>query len=196
MITIYDDLVPLDYQNHLESVLLSPTFPWFFWHKAIPDVLKKTNRVDGTQYLNTKQMKHVFSTKDKKTPEYHLIEPLVDMYLKKTGEELIKIHAAAVIMQHPIQETKVVTPHVDFDYTISESSELKSLIYYVTDSDGDTILYNECCGEIPLHELTECDRAKYKRGRAATFRSNQFHSGSMPTKGVRVLINVIMEIKK
>ena len=126
----------------------------------------------------------------------HLIEPLVDMYLKKTGEELIKIHAAAVIMQHPIQETQVVTPHVDFDYTISESSELKSLIYYVTDSDGDTILYNECCGEIPLHELTECDRAKYKRGGAATFRSNQFHSGSMPTKGVRVLINVIMEIKK
>lgn len=195
MITVYDDLVPKRYQNELENELLSPNFPWFFWHRAIPDVLKKTNRVDGEQYINTKQMKHVFMTKGRSTAQFGIIQRLIELYLNKSGDELIKLHAAAVIMQHPIGENIIVTPHVDFDSKIEEGSELKSLIYYVTDSDGDTILYDQYYTGHLVENLTVADRLPYKRGRAAVFNSNQFHSGSMPTKNVRVLINVIMEVK-
>ena len=140
-------------------------------------------------------MKHVFNIKDRQTNEYHLIRPLVELYLDRTKDELIKIHGSAVIMQHPMEYNNVVTPHVDFDHVISEGTELKSLIYYVNDSDGDTILYDQFYDGKIVEELTVAARVPYKRGRAATFASNRFHSGSMPTTNVRVLMNIIMEIK-
>lgn len=196
MIEIYDDMIPTEYQDELEQVLFGHEFPWFFWQKAIPDYLKLANKVDGEQFVNPTQMKHVFLTKDRATPAIRLIEPMVDHFLDRTKHKLIKVHAAAVLMQHPVGEVQTIMPHVDFDHVIAPNSELKTLIYYVNESDGDTILYNEFCSDKITTAVTEKDRISPKRGRAAVFTSNQFHSGSVPSKNIRVLITIIMEVEK
>lgn len=196
VVEIYDDLVPNNLRDEYENILLGQNFPWFFWPKAIPDCLKKTNRVDSKEYTNPYQLKHVFNIKDKQTKEYQLIRPLVELYLQRSERQLLKIHGSAVIMQHPVGSNPVITPHVDFDHVLSADGELKSLIYYVNDSDGDTILYNEHCSSQITTELSVAATLQPIRGRVAVFSSNRFHSGSLPSKNVRLLINIIMELKK
>ena len=62
----------------------------------------------------------------------------------------------------------------------------KSLIYYVNDSDGDTIFFND--------NLKEIKRVNPKKGKAVLFDSNILHCGSNPINTLnRVVINFIFE---
>ena len=63
-------------------------------------------------------------------------------------------------------------------------SGYKSLIYYINDSDGDTIFFND--------KLKEIKRVNPKKGRAVIFDSQILHCGSNPIKQQnRAVINFI-----
>jgi len=57
------------------------------------------------------------------------------------------------------------------------------LIYYVNDSDGDTVLFDN-------DTLKEVKRVSPKKGRALLFDGSTKHAGSYPTKNARFLINI------
>ena len=74
------------------------------------------------------------------------------------------------------------TPHIDF-----LDMPHHVLIYYVNDSDGDTIFFDENENEIK--------RVTPKRGRYALFNGNILHAGSNPIKSnYRIIINYNMVI--
>ena len=56
------------------------------------------------------------------------------------------------------------------------------LLYYVNNSDGDTILFEE-------DGITEIKRISPKKGKAVLFNGNIKHAGSYPTKNERIMIN-------
>ena len=67
-------------------------------------------------------------------------------------------------------------------------------IFYVNDSDGDTIFYNVKREDVPkdkdYRDLEEYDRVSPKANRLVIFNGNQLHTGSSPTKHkTRILIN-------
>ena len=64
-----------------------------------------------------------------------------------------------------------------------------TLLYYINDTDGDTILYNEKFDEGKEVILTEMARVSPKAGRAVLFNGNLYHSPSVPTTGYRAVIN-------
>jgi len=77
-------------------------------------------------------------------------------------------------------------PHVDHG-----RGDAKSLIYYVNDSDGDTIIFkNSFTGEDP-GPLEIAHRITPKAGSAILFDSAIYHASSTPTTGVRSVINFI-----
>jgi hypothetical protein len=77
-------------------------------------------------------------------------------------------------------------PHVDHG-----RPDAKTLIYYVNDSDGDTIIFkNAFTGEDP-GPLEELHRITPKAGSAILLDSTMYHASSSPTTGVRSVINFI-----
>ena len=88
-------------------------------------------------------------------------------------------------LQFPLAnvDTSVVdTPHIDLD----EGFEHIVVLYYVIDSDGDTIIYNE---RTQSSSYTEKQRVSPKQGRVVIFDGKQYHTAEQPTKGTRCIVN-------
>jgi len=73
-------------------------------------------------------------------------------------------------------------PHIDLD----EGWEHAVVLYYVIDSDGDTIIYNERTESLTY---TEKQRVSPKQGRVVIFDGRQYHTAEQPTKGTRCIVN-------
>ena len=76
----------------------------------------------------------------------------------------------------------VDTPHIDLD----EGEEHIVVLYYVIDSDGDTVIYNERKKSLTY---TEKQRVTPKQGRVVIFEGGQYHTAAQPTKGTRCIVN-------
>jgi hypothetical protein len=66
-------------------------------------------------------------------------------------------------------------------------------VYYVNDSDGDTIIYEQTINDVPGGsqnvQLTEHKRVTPRRGRAVFFDGSRYHCSSQPTLNYRAIIN-------
>ena len=83
-------------------------------------------------------------------------------------------------------------PHID-----SALLNSFSMVYYVNDSDGDTVIFDRQVDTNSTDKnqhigLTEIGRVSPKKGRAVIFNSNRFHSSSNPVKHQRrVIVNSV-----
>jgi hypothetical protein len=168
MIKVIDNFIPLEEQLAIEQDLIGQgtTFPWFFK----PDVTFK----DGEQ--KRPSMAHAFFHKGMP------ISPFTStvQYLGKLGAEMYgyksnKIYIAKTILQHPLslEFIKDRTPdeeHIDID------REHLVVLYYVNDSDGDTIIGDT--------------RVSPKRGRAVLFDGSLYHTAEQPRYNMRCIINI------
>jgi hypothetical protein len=83
-------------------------------------------------------------------------------------------------------------PHVDIKKI---DKNMYTIIYYLNDSDGDTILYNETCrgslysDEVP-RDVSCLARIPPKKNRALIFNASQLHSAPVYSFGDRYVINL------
>ena len=76
-------------------------------------------------------------------------------------------------------------PHVDL------ATPHKTLIYYVNDSDGDTLIFKErYYGKADYSAKTIEKTITPKANRAVIFDGLKYHTGSVPTKNNRIIINM------
>tara|TARA_B110000503_G_scaffold24933_1_gene39285 strand:+ start:13692 stop:14249 length:558 start_codon:yes stop_codon:yes gene_type:complete len=77
------------------------------------------------------------------------------------------------------------TPHVDYD------SEHKVFLYYINDSDGDTIFFQETLSEDAPESFTEDFRVNPEAGRGVIFDGSIYHASSSPVKSeFRCILNI------
>ena len=113
-----------------------------------------------------------------------------DESILTTPQKDVKMPETEVIqgrsfLQFPLKniDTSVVdTPHIDLD----EGEEHIVVLYYVIDSDGDTVIYNERTESLTY---TEKQRVTPKQGRVVIFDGGQYHTAEQPTKGTRCIVN-------
>ena len=72
------------------------------------------------------------------------------------------------------------TPHIDTD------DKHFVMLYYVVDSDGDTIIYNE---KVESKEYTIKKSVTPKQGRVVLFDGGLYHTAEQPTKDTRCVVN-------
>ena len=184
-IIVIDDFVTLEYQEKIKQELLgvNNNFPWFHT-EDVTDAGEFTSQQRPAlahQYVNfndddVSEIESVF---------HHLFTPLLSkacQHLKMPQTEVIQGRS---FLQFPLKniDTSVVdTPHIDLD----EGFEHIVVLYYVIDSDGDTIIYNERT-ESPSY--TEKQRVSPKQGRVVIFEGGQYHTAAQPTKGTRCIVN-------
>ena len=127
-----------------------------------------------------------FNAAIKKMPNNH-VETIIDLVVKmnlyhKTGEPE---HAAHIGV---FKKAGYVADAVKLGKEYHKNKKAISIIYYVHDTDGDTVFYDKECKKI-IKKITP------KKGRAVIFDSLIFHSFMRPIKSEkRVVINFIVNV--
>lgn len=188
---ILDDIVDQATQDLIEETLLGPETDWYF---ARAGAYKK----DLFPEVSDKQRKSIFTFNhiifnDSKIQDhnfnlyYKVINSIADR-LNLNVQSVTNIRAQ---LQLPINRPPGKgIPHVDKH----DDKPYKVCLYYVNDTDGDTVLYkqtskNSTPEEIKTGKLNEERRISPKKGRAIIFDGEVYHRASRPTTDLRCVIN-------
>lgn len=167
-------------QDKIEKLLTSEPFEWHYNQTTVEKYLL----TDDPKSYDTVQFTHVFwHNGAPQTPKhnYSVLEPILE---KINYKELIKIKANLLLPHHDPKQYHV--PHWDVDepgYT--------SLVYYVNDSDGDTILFDKYYDD-EYKDFKIIHRETPRKGNAIKFDSDRYHSSNNPTKNQsRIVLNFV-----
>ena len=201
---VYDDVLTKNQSTEILKVLQSPKFPWFlsagrtyeekdgnvvasFRTATIEDMESaKKKHKNIKEYL---QFVHTFYASEKTPGDLidtkinssyvKLSNDIINAFMHKVGLETVNILRckANFQTQHANNDSSFYnTPHKDFDIPH------KVLLYYVNDSDGDTILFDK--------DEKEYARITPKQGRMLYFNGKTLHAGNHPFKSeCRIVIN-------
>lgn len=181
MIEILDDFIPIESQNIIERIVESTDFKWI-----CVDTVNYPKEYNSSYKPNKKQFEHHLVKNHQVVSKY--FKPIFDNLLLPEFEKY-KILRAKVNLNVPGKRKKFITPHTD-----SFVSGSKSIIYYINDSDGETIIYNNrfSSNSSPKFWWNKT-KIKPQKGRIIKFPSNILHSGNVPYNfSTRLVINIVL----
>jgi len=188
MVTYIENFANQFLKKDLEKEFLeSKTWTWQYrtetssmYNSADYGCLEDSNTKDSPQFI------HIV---DSNSRDMAVISPLIYRLVEIVGFEVQfqRIKANLLWPDPTVKGTNFYhRPHVDHG-----RDDAKTLIYYVNDSDGDTIIFkNRWDGTDPGDLIVDC-RIKPKAGDAILFDSNIYHTSSSPTERIRSVINFI-----
>lgn len=211
MITVVDNCIPTIYQNHIENLIVDVGVP-LFWHKntsynhiEMTDDIKRLYKnnpiVDNGQMVYS--VANSTASNSGVSPEVGILTPILYVAAEKAG---VEIHEVLRIKVNLLLQDKTFTAD-NFNFPHIDILGSKSFIYYVNDSDGDTIIFNESfkgsekdykddyLGQPHpvldfFDQFTIDQRVSPKKGRGVFFESDRYHASSNPSKNaVRFVIN-------
>jgi hypothetical protein len=190
----FEDFIPDYYQESIENYMLGRNI-WGFNHN-ISGVENRNFKFPEGVYLSENQQgfgSTIFSNNDKNWKyEEDLAAMLIPM-VTKVGQQfpfdldVVRIRGG---MSTRWPQGGINIPHTDWDFPHY------TFLYYVNDSDGDTILFNELrdarnSDTYQYDEFTLFKRVTPKRGRAILFNGMYYHSSSQPQNHhSRVILNI------
>ena len=194
-IIIIDDFIEKDYQEKIKVALLGAEdhrglqFPWYY----IEDVTAAGD--DDSQHRPG--LGHVYVEFDDESPcyvvsDYHeLFIPMLQRVGFKFGLSDVKVLQGRSFLQFPVNTDGTIdSPHIDIigsiDYIVA--------LYYVCDSDGDTVIYKER-EENPEGKYTVKERVTPKKGRLVIFDGALYHAAEQPiNSNTRCIVNYNLRI--
>ena len=180
-IEVYDDVISPKIQDVVEDFLLGKNLknkiegiPWTY----VPNVSDQGNNSInelGFAY-NFKWLDSCNKSFSQKYNDF-LLMPLYNFCIKK-DIIIYQVNFCRTFLIPPSispgpQSIHKDYPHLDIVQDVC--------LYYVNDSDGDTIFYDE--------NETEVKRVTPKKGRVVFFDGSYYHSASSPSKNTRVILN-------
>lgn len=183
LIRRYTRLIDAEARAELENMMLREyRFPWFYYeYTTNPDIR------DEDDHRELPQMVHTF------VREYEATSILTErvLHLMRWGElskqlglppRIFRMKANLLLQR---EENKVCPPHVDMDVPH------KVLLYYVNDSDGDTVFYDGEGGNVFSMKSVHSERPR--GGDAIVFDGSLYHSSSSPVSTrARAVINMTL----
>lgn len=172
--------IPKIYQDELEDFMFSREFPWSIVHESLDN---------GTQF--SAGFSHLAINDGPINPKGTTATPVVSRLLPisyvmgeilgKSVKKILRIRAGLLLPSNNV--TRDRTPEVSFtlggdDAHVDFMMPHYTGLYYVNDSDGDTIVYNE---KQQSTEYTEMTRSSPEKGKIFIFDGEHFHASSKPT---------------
>ena len=187
-ILVIDDFIDKDYQEDIKDVLLGKEewgdllFPWHY----IDDVTAAFE--DDNQ--GRPGLSHVYvEYNDDKTSDivsdfHDLFIPLLELACETLEVPSARIIQGRSFMQFPLnlESDEDDTPHIDLD----EGERHIVVLYYVKDSDGDTIIYNE---RTESDTYTVKQKVTPKQGRVVIFDGGLYHTAQQALRKIRCIVN-------
>ena len=182
-ILLFDDIIDLEYQDKIKKILLSDyqyegyEFPWYFTQDVTSH--KDKNSQKRSAFFHSYVKSGDDDTMGTVDSVFHnLFVPLLDSVCSKIDKQNITIIKGRSFLQLPInfRGEREDSPHVDIfdDHFV--------ILYYVCDSDGDTIIYNE---QVKSDNYTVQKRITPKQGRVVLFDGSYYHTAEQPLNNVR-----------
>lgn len=184
---IFDDIIDSDEQNKLESHILSDTIKWLE-HKNI------TGEFGGGINESFPGSAIQWDTVD--SDILNTVDKIEKLSIDKLQLQFVKN------IRHKINKTSPL--NISYDASklmhIDTGTNHIVIIYYINDSDGDTILFTNKKGNsaesikdnfnsVNTDDFELLKRVSPKKGRVLIFDGNLYHYGEYPTKGNRFVIN-------
>ena len=181
MIKIINNFLSSKNADIIERDLLGPWFNWYYNVSTIPpgeeDMFKTKNTVETGQFVHRIMMNYNGE---------NTRSPLVYDHIEKIFDNINFNVATRVKCNLNLNVTGYKKSSHQPLHTDEIKKGYKSLIYYINDSDGDTIFFNK--------KLKEIKRVKPKKNTAILFDSNILHCGCNPIKSpTRGVINFIFK---
>ena len=187
-VQIFDNFLPEDIYQKVKDHIAGPNQPWYFQDNI---TLEETHNLPVDKFgFNFSLMKT--------DEEFYFSDPdvartfklLMEFYLKqKKVLKKARILRTRLDMTTYNKESVLFEPHVDMD------EPHLTTIFYVVDSDGNTVIYNEKWHpndeqEPKPEDLTIMEEIEPVGNRLVAFDGYHMHTGHNPTKhSKRILIN-------
>lgn len=186
MIKIIDNIVSAGLQQAIKDSILHGDFPWFLYPSSVDeppcplDSFPDSNTREGPQLVHV-LYEHVMGGVN--SHYWQEVVPVIEEINKLFGIQTVPLRVKVNANWPSSDGTTYRTPHVDH-----VDPNLLNCIYYVNDSDGDTVFFDST--------ITIVDRVQPKQGRLVCFNSGQIHSAASPqTTKIRSVINFLFDIK-
>jgi len=181
---IFDDIVDKASQEKIEDVFLGQMPKWTY----VKDVTG-----GGTKYLRPGFGYKLFSNAKVKSDLFRFVTPLLEATLEKlfeiSKEKIeVRLEKSRAFLQFPLRKLdgpEYDNHHIDFKFPHL------AVLYYVCDSDGETVLFEnvyhpEKNPNAPEpNGLVEKVRVKPKRGRVILFDGYHWHTATQPLNAER-----------
>ena len=197
MIKVIDNYLPKEYVNNIEKLFLKPEInnsseiAWFYNDYTASKDKDYIDRIKNNKhFFDSFQFTHIFYNMGEKNSSH--FDKIVRI-LEDTKVNWESIERAKANLTTPLPNSKpgdITVPHQDIrpNDNYYKNKKFISIIYYVHDTDGDTVFYDNECKKI-------IKKVSPKKGRAVIFDSLIFHSYKRPVKSdKRVVINFIVNV--
>lgn len=187
---VFDDIISKEQQDLIEKTIFSPETQWTFgrtvFYHTHPEVTKE---VQSKVMSFTKSLCRIDD--DFEVDDLELYLSPIQAASNIVGQPIQKVMTSRIQLQTPINTPATCgTAHVDgyrpFPYMVG--------VYYVNESEGDTVLYKETIqdttpDEIKNGKLTVDQVISPKKGRLIIFGGNIYHAAGRPKEDIRCVIN-------
>ena len=187
-IYVIDDFIDVKYQKDIRNVLMGEyqykkeDFRWFYIEDvtASGDIDSQHRKALAHEYVDYVEGKKVGK---KLSIFHHLFLPMLKKVCRTMNIKNINVLQGRSFLQFPLnlKNRSLDTPHID----IHDRKHIVAL-YYVCDSDGDTIIYNE---REELGTYTIKQKVTPKQGRMVLFDGSLYHTAEQPLNNVRCVVN-------
>ena len=188
-IYVIDDFIDAEYQKDIKNILMGDyqyrekDFPWYYTEDVTgagdPDSQHRTAL--GHDYVVMDDENNPIG--ERISIFHYLFLPMLKNVCREMKIKNINVLQGRSFLQFPLnlKDRTVDTPHIDLHYR-----EHLVALYYVCDSDGDTIIYNE---REKLGTYTIKQKVTPKQGRMVLFDGSLYHTAEQPLNNVRCVVN-------
>jgi hypothetical protein len=178
---VIENALPQQLADDLEKLMVSKKFPWYFLND-ITTGDKNTN-----SNIVTPGFTHLFFNRDigVLSNHYDYLSTIPIIALDKIGyNKPPKIMHSRAFMHLPLTRSDQYVhdnTHIDIDHPHVVC------LYYVSDSEGDTFIYDKSNEE--LHQ-----KISPKKNRVVFFDGLRYHASSLPIRNKRIVVNFDLDI--
>ena len=206
-ILIIDDFIDKDYQEKIKVALLGAEahrglqFPWYYIEDVTAAYENHSQHRPGLSHQYV-MLPDELTGEDDVRLEYHKVGTVMSEYhelfipmLQRVGFKFglsdVKVLQGRSFLQFPVNTDGTIdSPHIDIigsiDYIVA--------LYYVCDSDGDTVIYEER-EENPEGKYNIKERVTPKKGRLVIFDGALYHAAEQPiNSNTRCIVNYNLRI--
>jgi hypothetical protein len=188
---VCDDFIEPATADAFERLLASPRFPWSFYRNVnygdgkppadLPGVFGPDSRFEDSFGFSSL----LFPGNEPNSPWLEYPRKVFETFMSRHGikpSQMFRIKANLLVRSAAPGGPKPFTPHVDMP------KRHLVLIYYVNDSDGDTLILDKTYPE--WQNAAVAHAVGPKKGRAVLFDGRHYHCGTCPAQhDARIVIN-------
>ena len=193
----FDNIIDIEIQNEIEKYVYDKNLHWDIKTNITKNEGINTNYSFPAQVISPPHI-------DKNILKF--IDIIIDNSLNMINKKLVK--------KYRIKINKTIPHSIDINEEyrllhIDKAEPHVTIIYYINDSDGDTLIFNDENNkhlknikefmnndnflDFKNFQLSKC--ISPKKGRVVIFDGNLWHYGKYPTKGERNIININLVIE-